>query len=348
MDTDAGNVASSHHQKPDTARSILYALGANVAIMLAKGVGAYFTGSSSLLAESMHSLADTANEFLLLLGRKQAKAPASAHHPLGHGRVTYFWSFVVALLLFNVGGLLSIVEGIRKLDDTTRIQAPWVAIAIVAFAMVAEGVSLRMALSQIAKVRGQLGLWAWFRETRRSELIVVLAEDVGAAAGLSIALIALLASIITGNPIYDAWGSIAIGVLLMIVASALVIETRSLLLGESASPKMRRVIRQFLNAQDDIAEIRALVTLQEGEDLLIAVQARMRAMTRPEDLVGAIARCKQALKAHFPQATWVVFEPVNGSDAAPASANRRPSGKSRRASRASRRPADAAALKSRG
>lgn len=348
MDSDAAKAPPSRHQMPDTARSILYALGANVAIMLAKGAGAYVTGSSSLLAESLHSLADTANEFLLLLGRKQAKTPASAHHPLGHGRATYFWSFVVALLLFNVGGLLSIVEGIRKLDNAARIESPWVAIAIVAFAMVAEGISLRMALSQIAKVRGQLGLWSWFRETRRSELIVVLAEDIGAVAGLCIALIALLASIVTGNALYDAWGSIAIGVLLMIVASALVIETRSLLLGESASPKMRRAIRQFLNAQEDIAEIRALVTLQEGEDLLIAVQARMRAMTRPEELVAAIARCKQALKARFPQATWVAFEPVNGAEAAPAGAQRPPPVKSRRASRASRRQADAATLKSRG
>ena len=258
----------------------------------------------------MHSLADTANEVLLLLGRRQAKAPASAHHPLGHGRATYFWSFVVALLLFNVGGLLSIAEGIRKLDSSDAIDNPWVAVAIVVFAMVAEGISLRMALRQIAKVQGRLGLWQWFRQTRRSELIVVLAEDIGAVVGLALALAALLLAIATGNPVYDAWGSIAIGVLLMIVASALVVETRSLLIGESASPRTRRAIRAFLKAHPDIAQIHSLVTMQQGEELLIAVQARMTPASSADALVEAIARCKESLQREFPQATWVVLEPV--------------------------------------
>ncbi|MEP6941848.1 MAG: cation diffusion facilitator family transporter [Betaproteobacteria bacterium] len=296
--------------QPDTARSIYYALGANGAILIAKTAGAVITGSSSLLAESMHSLADTANQVLLLVGRKQAKAPASAHHPLGHGRATYFWSFVVALLLFNVGGLLSIAEGIRKLHSSDAIDHPWFAVAILVFAMGAEGISLRMALSQIAKVRGDLGLWRWFRLTRRSELIVVLAEDLGAVVGLTLALAALLLAIVTGDPVYDAWGSIAIGVLLMVVASALVVETRSLLIGESASPKTRRAIRAFLKAQPDVAQIHSLVTMQQGEELLIAVQARMTPQSSANELVAAIARCKESLQREFPQATWVVLEPI--------------------------------------
>jgi len=308
--------------QPDTARSIYYALGANVAILIVKAVGAAITGSSSLLAESLHSLADTANEVLLLLGRRQARAPASAHHPLGHGRATYFWSFVVALLLFNVGGLLSIAEGIRKLDSSDAIDNPWLAVAIVLFAMVAEGVSLRMALRQIAKVRGGLGLWRWFRQTRRSELIVVLAEDIGAVVGLALALAALLLAISTGNPVYDAWGSIAIGVLLMIVASALVVETRSLLIGESASPRTRRAIRAFLKADPDIAQVHSLVTMQQGEELLIAVQARMTPASSANALVAAIARCKESLQREFPQATWVVLEPVEAPRQQPESAQR--------------------------
>src|SRR5437773_138253 len=166
--------------QPDTVRSILYALGANLAITVVKFFGAAYTGSGVLLAESIHSLADSANEGFLLLGRKQAKKVPSAHHPLGHGRATYFWSFVVALLLFTVGGLFSIYEGVRKLQEPGALESPWLAIGIVLFAMIAEGIALRMTLQQIGKVRGSHTLWRWFRETRRGELIVVFGEDVAA------------------------------------------------------------------------------------------------------------------------------------------------------------------------
>src|SRR5438105_15655470 len=144
--------------QPDTARSIVYALGANLAIAVCKVLGAMLTGSGSLLAEAFHSLADTGNECLLLLGRRQARAPASSHHPLGHGRATYFWAFVVALLLFVVGGLFSIYEGFRKLHAPGPLETPWLAVAIVLFAMTAEGISLRMAVEQIDKVRGSRSL----------------------------------------------------------------------------------------------------------------------------------------------------------------------------------------------
>src|SRR5205823_2083197 len=152
-------MAESTSRQPDTVRSIVYALGANLAIAVCKALGAAFTGSGALLAESFHSLADTGNECLLLLGRRQARAPASTHHPLGHGRATYFWAFVVALLLFVIGGVLSIYEGIQKLREPAPLAEPWVAVAIVLFAMVAEGISLRMALQQIDKVRRGLTLW---------------------------------------------------------------------------------------------------------------------------------------------------------------------------------------------
>src|SRR6266576_2730966 len=257
--------------QPDTARSILYALGANLAIAVCKVLGAMFTGSGALLAEAFHSLADTGNQALLLLGRKQAKAPASSHHPLGHGRATYFWAFIVALLLFVVGGVFSIYEGIRKLHAPSPLEAPWVAVAIVLFAMTAEGISLRMALKQIDKVRGSRSLWSWFRVTRRSELIVVLGEDLAAMVGLTLALAALLGTIATDDTVYDAAGSIAVGTLLMIVATGLAIEIKSLLIGESAPPRTRRAIRQFLKTLPGIVEIDNLITMQQGDDLVIAV-----------------------------------------------------------------------------
>jgi cation diffusion facilitator family transporter len=297
-------------QKPDTARSIFYALGANVAIAVAKFAGAAYTGSGALLAEGLHSLADTGNEALLLLGRKQAKARPSARHPLGQGRAKYFWSFVVAVLLFSIGGLLSIYEGVRKLDDVAPIEMPWVAVTIVLFAMAAEGFSLRTALQQVGKVRGDRSLWRWFRETRHSELIVVLSEDLAAIAGLFVALAALLATIATGNSVYDAAGSVAIGVVLIVVASGLANEVKSMLIGESASPRTRRAIRAFLQAQPGVLEICDLVTMQLGDDLIIAIRAYMRTSTG-HDLVHAIADCKMAIAAEFPQATWIFFEPAD-------------------------------------
>jgi cation diffusion facilitator family transporter len=301
-------------KQPDTNRSIVYALGANVAITAVKFSGALFTGSGALLAESFHSLADTGNEVLLLLGRRQAKAPPSAHHPLGHGRASYFWSFIVALVLFGLGGVYSIVEGIRKLNDPAAVDSPWVAVAIILFAMVAEGISLRTVLGEVAKVRGHSSLWRWFRETRRSELIVVLAEDLAAIVGLCLALAALLATIATDNTAYDALGSAAVGVLLIIVASGLMVEIRSLLIGESASPKNRRAIRAFLQSRPEIDELRGLVTMQMGEDLVIAVQARMHSKSTADDLVNSVAQCKAALQAEFPQATRIFFEPVGSGD----------------------------------
>lgn len=296
--------------KPDTARSILYALGANVAIAVAKFGGAIFTGSGVLLAEGFHSLADSSNEVLLMVGRKQAKEPPTVKHPLGHGRATYFWSFVVTLMLFSVGGVFSIYEGIRKLMAPTALESPWMAVAIVIFAMVAEGVSLRVALSQVAKVRGGRPFRQWFRETRHSELIVVVVEDLAAIAGLSLALAALLLTIASGNALFDACGSIAVGALLMIAATRLAVEIKSLLIGESASPRTRRAIEKFLLGRHGIVALESLLTLQQGDDLLVAVRARMDKSLSGPELVAVIAQTTQELRDAFPEVVWVFLEPV--------------------------------------
>lgn len=201
------------------------------------------------------------------------------------------------------------------------IEKPWVGVGILLFAMLAEGVSLRTVLAQIAKVRGERSLWSWFRETRRSELIVVLGEDLAAIAGLSVALPALLVTIATGNAIYDAVGSVAIGILLMIVASGLAVEIKSLLIGESAPPRTRRAIRRLLNAQPQILEIGQLVTLQHGDDVIVAVTAHMRDTGTSRELIGAIAACKESIQAAFPQIRWIFFEPIKGQSAARKKAN---------------------------
>ena len=299
--------------RSDPTRSIVYALGANIVIAIAKFAGAFFSGSGSLLAEALHSLADTGNEALLLWGGRQAKKPASPDHPLGHGRATYFWSFIVAMLLFSIGGIASIYEGVHKLQSHAIVEAPWVAVAILAISAVAEGVSQIIALKQIDQLRGRRSLWQWFRESRRSELLVVFAENAAALVGLALALAAVLATMATGDERYDAAGSIAVGVLLVVVALTLGAEIKSLLIGESASPSTRRALLDFLEQRDEIVRVRTMITQQQGEAIMLAVKAEMRQAATSGELVAAIARCETALLASFPQVKWVFFEPVPGA-----------------------------------
>jgi cation diffusion facilitator family transporter len=294
----------------DTTRTIAYALGANVAIGIAKLLGAAFTGSGALFAEGLHSLADTGNEGLLLWGGRQARAPASPDHPLGQGRAKYFWSFMVAVLLFNMGGVASIYEGMQKLEAHAGLQSPWVAVGILVFSGLVEGASQYVALQQINKLRGGKSLWRWFRETRRSELIVVFAENAAALIGLGIALAAVLATMVTGNNDYDATGSVAVGVLLVIVAFALGTEIKSLLIGESAGPAVRGAIVAFLDGRNEISKVMHMISSQQGDDVILGIKAQMRPTATSGELVAAINDCGTALKAAFPQVTWVFFEPV--------------------------------------
>ena len=294
----------------DTTRSIVVSLGANVAIALAKLAGALITGSGSMLAEALHSVADSGNEGLLLWGRREAKKRPTAVHPLGQGRATYFWSFIVALLLFSMGGVASVYEGIRKLSAGEHIESPWLAMGILIFAAVAEAISLYVALRQINRVRGSRSLWKWFRTTRRSELIIVFGENGAALAGLGVALIAVLLTVWTGDPLYDAAGSIIIGVLLVVVAVAIGAQTKSLLIGESASPRVRRDIKAFLGAWPGIAAMREFITLQHGEDVFVAAKAEIQGTPSIREVEAAIAACEAGLKAAFPEVRWVFLEPI--------------------------------------
>jgi cation diffusion facilitator family transporter len=277
---------------------------------LAKLAGALITGSGSMLAEALHSVADSGNEGLLLWGRREAKKRPTAVHPLGQGRATYFWSFIVALLLFSMGGVASVYEGIRKLSAGEHIESPWLAIGILIFAAVAEAISLYVALRQINRVRGSRSLWKWFRTTRRSELIIVFGENGAALAGLGVALIAVLLTVWTGDPLYDAAGSIIIGVLLVVVAVAIGAQTKSLLIGESASPRVRRDIKAFLGAWPGIAAMREFITLQHGEDVFVAAKAEIQGTPSIREVEAAIAACEAGLKAAFPEVRWVFLEPI--------------------------------------
>lgn len=293
----------------DSVRAIFFALGANFAIAAAKGVAAYVTGSGAMLAETVHSLADCGNQLLLLLGLRQAARPATTEHPLGYGRAIYFWSFLVAVMLFSVGGMFSVYEGVHKFMHPEPLQQWWWAVGVLVFAIVAEGISMRACLHEVDKARGSRNLWEWFRESRQAELVVIFGEDLAALLGLTFALIAVGMTVLTGNPVFDALGTIAIGVLLIVVAVLVAIEVKAMLIGQSVDPLLQAEISGFLKARPEIAEVLNLITLQQGEQVMVSVHARMREIDDGTAMLRDIERVERALKQQFPVVRWSFFEP---------------------------------------
>jgi cation diffusion facilitator family transporter len=295
--------------KADSLKTIFYALGANFAIFVAKSVAAVITGSAAMTAEAVHSLADCGNQGLLLVGMKNAKAPPTSDHPLGHGKAVYFWSFLVALMLFSVGGAFSIYEGAHKLSNPEPLKSAWVAIGVLTFGIVAESFSMWGCLREVNKARGTRSLWRWFRESRQSELIVIFGEDLAALLGLVFALIAVLLTMATGNPIFDAIGTLAIGVLLVVVAIGIGIEVKTLLIGRSVDPVLRNEISEFVEQRPEVARVFKLITLQLGPDVMVSIKAEMQAGFSATGLIEAINAVERDLKTRFPEIRWSFFEP---------------------------------------
>jgi cation diffusion facilitator family transporter len=293
----------------DSRRAIFLALGANFAIFVAKLVAALFTGSGAMLAEAVHSLADCANQGLLLLGMRQAKRPPSADYPLGWGRALYFWSFLVAMMLFSVGGMFSIYEGVHKLTHAEPLSYPWLAVGVLVFSIVMESVSMHGCMQEVNKAREGRPLWTWFRETRASELLVIFGEDLAALIGLCLALLAVLLTMLTGNLLFDAMGTIAIGVLLIVVAVAIAVEVKALLIGQGVEPRRRAEMVAFLEARPEIARVFNLLTLQMGSDVMVAIKAEMRPTPTNRSLVEAINIVEAEFRAEFKDVRWSFFEP---------------------------------------
>jgi cation diffusion facilitator family transporter len=293
----------------NSVKSIFYALIANGAIAIAKTVAAVITGSGSMMAESIHSFADCGNQLLLLLGIKRAKRPPSSEYPLGYGKEIYFWSFVVALILFTLGGMFSVYEGIHKFQHPEALSSPYIAIAVLVFAIAAESASLYGCLLEVNKTRGDQSLWQWFRESRQSALIVVFGEDIAALAGLTIALVAIALTMITGNPLYDACGSIAIGILLVIIAIMIGREVKALLIGQGVDGRTREAMLRFLMQREELDQVFNLLTLQLGDDVMVAVKAKMVDTQSSDELIRAINNCEAAFREAFPQVLWLFFEP---------------------------------------
>jgi len=297
----------SHHNA--SIKSIIFALSANLGIAITKTVAAVITGSGALLAESIHSFADCGNQGLLFLGLNAAKKNPDTDHPLGHGKAIYFWSFIVAIMLFSMGGLFSIYEGIHKLDSTEQVSNPLIAIVVLSVSMLLEGASLWGCITQINKLRHGESLWTWIKNTRQSELVVVFGEDVAALFGLSFALIAVILAHVTSNPVYDAVGSIGIGVLLVVVSVFVAIKVKSLLIGQSADEAVRIEIKNFLEAREEVVEVFHLITLQLGPKIMVAVKARMSETAGAEQLIENINRCEDELRKAIPAIQWIFFEP---------------------------------------
>jgi cation diffusion facilitator family transporter len=292
-----------------SVKSIFFALLANFGIAITKTVAAVVTGSGAMLAESIHSFADCGNQGLLFLGLNAAKKKPDADHPLGHGKEIYFWSFIVALMLFSMGGLFSIYEGIHKVSLHEGLKSPIVAIVVLSVSMILEASSLYGCLIQINKVRNKESLWSWVKNTRQSELIVVLGEDVAALLGLSFALIAIILSKVTGNPVYDAFGSISIGALLILVSIFMAVKVKGLLIGQSADEATNNEIKAFLEERPEIERIFNLITIQLGPQVMVAVKAKMAQTNSVNELIENINSCELALKKSNPAIMWVFFEP---------------------------------------
>jgi cation diffusion facilitator family transporter len=262
-----------------------------------------------MLAEAIHSYADTGNQVLLYLGLKQSQRPPDAEHPLGYGKLSYFWSFIVAILLFSMGGLFSIYEGMHKLQQPEEISQIWIAIVVLILAILLEGGSLLGCLREIRKVRGDRPFGDWLKHTRNSELVVVLGEDIGAQLGLVMALGFLTAAGITGNPVYDAMGSICIGVILIVISIFIAWRIKSLLVGRSADPQIQETIDEIISGQDGVERVFNTITIQFGPDTMLAAKIKMREGMTIDVAVESINALERELKKRVPKLKWCFIEP---------------------------------------
>ena len=291
-------------------RAIVAALGANLAIAAAKFVGFLITSSSSLLAESVHSVADSGNQVLLLVGQRRGARQADERHPFGYGRDRYFYSFVVALVLFTMGSLFAIYEGVQKIRDPHHLTTPAVAIGILVFAILAESFSFRTAIRESRAGKGDGGWYAFIRHSKSPELPVVLLEDLAALIGLVLALAGVVLSITLDAPVWDGIGTLAIGGLLAVVAVVLAVEMKGLLIGEAASHQAVEAIRAALVDGQAITRVIHLRTLHLGPDeLLVAAKIAIAPGLALPAIARAIDEAELRVRAVEPLARVMYLEP---------------------------------------
>ncbi len=292
-----------------STKAILYALIANFGIAVAKLLAAIHTASGSMLAEAIHSFSDCANQVLLFIGIEQAKRAPNREHPLGYGKVTYFWSFVVALLLFTMGGLFSIYEGWHKLHEPEPVSKLWVALTVLGVSILLEGGSLAGCLKEVAHLRGDKPFAYWLKNTRNAELVVVLGEDVAALIGLALAFGFVSLTALTGDPKFDAMGSIAIGVVLVAVAIFIAGRIKGLIVGRSAEEDVEDAIREEIDQDPAILKLLNALTMQFGPQVMLAAKVQMNPGISIEEAVDHINQLEVRIKQKFPEIAWCFIEP---------------------------------------
>jgi cation diffusion facilitator family transporter len=309
----AGGEGHAHGTK-----AIVAAFFANLGIAISKFIGWAITGSAAMLAEAIHSVADTGNQLLLLLGGRRARKEATPLHPFGFGRERYFWSFVVALVLFTLGSAFAIREGIHKIQDPHPLESVGVAYAILGVSILLESFSLRTAIVESRKVKGSNSWPQFVRRAKTPELPVVLLEDLGALAGLVIAFVAIAVSEATGEPKWDGVGTLTIGLLLGVIAITLAIEMKSLLIGEAADPEVQGRIQRAIESDDDVLRLIHFRTEHIGPDeILVAGKVEFAPALSGRELAAVVDRVEGAIRAEVPMADPIYLEPDVLRDAAP-------------------------------
>ena len=300
-------------------RAVVAALLANVGIAISKFIAFFFTGSSSMLAEAIHSVADSGNQVLLLVGNKRAKKGADEHHPFGYGRRRYVYGFIVAIVLFLVGGLFSLYEGIHKWQAPEPLDDWWIAVLVLGVAIVLESFSFRTAIREANRSRGKRSMFRFIRDSRQPELPVILLEDAGALVGLIFAMCGVGLAVITGDGRFDALGAISVGTLLVVIAVFLAMEMTAMLVGEGALPEEVFAIRAALESSPGVRRVIHMRTLHVGPDeLLVAAKIAILNSATGASITADIDAAEQALRAAVPTARYVFLEP--DLDRTPASA----------------------------
>jgi len=291
-------------------KAIVAALLANLGIAITKFIAWFFSGSASLLAEGVHSLADTGNQLLLLRGAAASRKAADSEHPFGYGRERYVYAFVVSIILFSVGGVFSIYEGVNKLQHPHSLENAWLPMLVLVIAIVLEGLSLRTGVKESNRVRGKESWLSFIRHAKAPELPVVLLEDVAALTGLVFAFLGVGLTVITGNAVFDAVGTLCIGALLVLVAVILGVETKSLLVGEGARPADAELIRDAINAEPSVEALIHMRTLYLGPDeLLVGAKVAFAGKKKMADVAAAIDALEARIRDAVPIARVIFIEP---------------------------------------
>ena len=295
--------------KHDTSH-IFQSLIVNLAISSGKGIAAYFTGSGALLAETIHSFSDSGNQLLLLLGVKRSQKPATDKFPLGFGRELYFWSFMVAMLLFTGGGVFSIYEGYHKLSHPEPIEAVWIGLTILFFALCLEGYATLSNIKMIRAQKAELSFFRYLCDTKNSDLVVVFGENLAATLGLLVAIPALVCAWWTGDSTYDAIGTIFIGIILIAVALFLTLEVKSLLLGERADRGIEKLAREVALRQENVSEVFRSLTVQQGPgQVLLMMKVGVKREASGPQIAQSIDAIEKEVRESFPEVMWSFIEP---------------------------------------